>query len=299
MTPASDTILVTGGAGQLGTEIARELAGRYRVRSADLLASTEADESLECDVREIDAVRRAVAGVEAVCHLAGLDFGRAKQPEEYVAVNVVGTWNVLQAAAEAGCRKVVLASSLCSYGLLDAPGEWTPLYLPIDEQHPQRPYAPYSASKAMIEEAGRTWARAAGLEVVALQPMHVVSPAGLAEYLRFIAAADPGWLHQYVTLEDTAAAFRHALETPIAGYDSFLIGAEDSPLAEPTLEWYAERVGPLPTLRPNDAFRRHPRAALFSSAKAERMLGWRAERRLTDLGQEQAPRAADLAVRDE
>lgn len=284
MTGAAETVLITGGAGMIGTALARELSGRFEVRVADLRASTEADESVACDVREVGEVRAAVAGAAAVCHLAGLDYGRAEAPEEYVAINVLGAWNVLQAAAEAGCRRVVLASSVCSYGLLDAPEEWAPLYLPVDERHPQRPYEPYSCSKALVEEAGRTWSRAAGLEVVALQPVHVVSPGTVEEYLRFAAGAGRGWLHTYVAAEDVASAFRLALERPVRGYEQFLIGAEDSPFAEPTLEWYAERVGALPEVRPRDAFSRHPRAAVFSSARAEERLGWRAERRLADLG---------------
>lgn len=284
MTSDPSTVVVTGGAGMLGGAVTRELGAERRVRIADLVAPEGEMESVACDVREIDQVRAALAGADAVCHLAGLDFGRARGEEEYVPVNVAGSWNVLQAAAELGCRKVVLASSVCSYGLLDAPGRWLPRYLPVDEDHPQCPFSAYSASKAMVEEAGRTWARAAELEVIALQPLHVVSAASLPAYLEFVAAAERGWLHNYVVLEDVARAFRRAVEVELPGFHSFLVSAADSPLAAPTLSWFEQLTGSAPPRRrPADAFEREPRASVFSSRLAAELLGWRPRLRLADL----------------
>ena len=285
-----ETIVITGGAGQLGRALTRELGSERPLRLADLAAADGPPPVLACDVRRIEEVREVLTGASAVCHLAGLDFGRAATEEQYVAVNVVGAWNVLQAAAEVGCSKVVLASSICAYGLLDAPTKWAPEYLPIDEDHPQRPFAAYSASKVMVEEAGRTWVREADLEVVALQPAHVVSTESFDEYLSLVGAFGPGWLHSYVLADDVARAARLALETPVSGYEQLLISADEGPFPVPTLDWYSRLVGSPPPARPADAFVRDPFASVFSAARAADVLGWRPSGTLVDLDAEKAAR---------
>ena len=64
------------------------------------------------DVTDLDTVRGAVSGYNAIIHLAAIDLGVPATPERYFGVNVMGTWNVLQAAQEAGIAKVVLDQHL-------------------------------------------------------------------------------------------------------------------------------------------------------------------------------------------
>lgn len=282
--PATDRVVVTGGAGHVGRHVARELRSDHDVRVADLAAGELESEFRRCDVLDVEALRDTLRGAAAVCHLGGLDLDVAASAEDFVRVNAIGTWNVLQVAAELGVGTAVLASSSAAYGLFDHDPAWTPQRLPVDESHEQRPLGPYSFSKHVTEQAGRYWARVSDLRVVALQPLHVVSGRNLAEFRRFVADAPSDWPHNYVVAADVARAFRRAIETPGEPYDAFLVGARDSPLPGPTLTWFEERFGALPEQVDAGYFARDPRASLFSTARAAERLGWTPELTLADLG---------------
>jgi UDP-glucose 4-epimerase len=276
-------VLVTGGAGRLGRHVVEQLRGAgWDVVVADLAPGAG---ELRCDVLDIDQVRAAVAGASAVCHLAGLDYDTASAEQDFVAVNSVGTWNVLQAASEHGVHRVVLASSVCAYGLLDTGPEWRPRYLPIDEQHRQRPRDGYSVSKHVVEEMGHAWARR-GLSVICLQPMHVVFPGAAEPFLEFARSAPPEWLHQYVIADDAAAAFVCAVEVDGVAFETVLVSAAESPLATPTLDWYRDHVAALPPVLDPGLYAANPRASLFSTAKARELLGWTPRLTLADIGAE-------------
>src|SRR4051794_32374382 len=122
-------VVVTGGSGRLGRHVMRELGRDVDAVSADLIPNGSGAEHLTCDVLDLDAVRRCLRGADAVCHLAGLDYDTMAKPEDFVRVNTLGTWHVLQAAAEAGVRTVVLASSSAAYGLFDEHPTWRAQYL--------------------------------------------------------------------------------------------------------------------------------------------------------------------------
>src|SRR5579864_6709182 len=102
------TILVTGSIGGIGRAVVERLAGDGNaLRTLDRTARPPGQqaEHLPCDMRDIAAVRRAVDGVETVVHLAAISHDRYGSPEEVLAVNVLGTLNLLQACAEAGVRR--------------------------------------------------------------------------------------------------------------------------------------------------------------------------------------------------
>jgi UDP-glucose 4-epimerase len=118
-------VLVTGGAGFIGSHLVEHFQGKAEVRVLDNLRSgyrRNLDgfdvEFIEGSIMDTDAVKRAVEGVDYVFHLAALisvPESMAK-PRECVDLNVTGLLNVLEAAADAGARKLVLASSAAIYG---------------------------------------------------------------------------------------------------------------------------------------------------------------------------------------
>jgi UDP-glucose 4-epimerase len=173
--------LVTGGAGFIGSHLVERLLREgHAVRVLDNfttgkrtnLASVVADvDVIEGDVRDADAVTRAVAGCDWVFHEAAIvsvPYSVA-HPDQSTAVNLVGTLNVLQAAHVSGSvQRVVFASSAAIYGSDPA--------LPKTESMPASPVAPYGAEKYASEVYLATWHRLHGLRSMSLRYFNVFGP---------------------------------------------------------------------------------------------------------------------------
>jgi nucleoside-diphosphate-sugar epimerase len=266
--------VVTGGSGRVGRHVVRELSKHYDVVNADLVRADGDVPFAKVDVLDLDAVRDATSAADAVCHIAGIDYDRDVAPEEFIRVNVLGSWHVLQAAAENGISRVVLTSSVSACGLSEMRSDWLPRLLPIDEGHECRPTEPYSVSKLAVEQMGASFVHGTDMSVVCLRPVAVVLPESMAEYLAFVREPGRRWLFYYVTVQDVARAFTHALDPGAPRRGVFFLSAADTSLPEPTLEWYAQRVGPLPEAVNFDLYQENPRASVFSIDKARETLGW-------------------------
>ena len=281
----TDKVVVTGGSGRLGQYVLSELSTDYSVTNVDLVPGEIGVDLVRCDITDFEAVRAAVGGARAVCHLAALDYDTHALPHEYMRVNALGSWNVMQAAAETGVKRVVLTSSVSAFGLFEDGAERAlPRYLPVDEAHPCQPVAPYGISKLLAELAAERLAASYDIDVVCLRPLAVALRGSAARARDWVAGRPEGWLHNYVAATDVARAFRCAIEVEIDGFALFNIGAADTGVSEPTLQWYADQVGPPPTIREPGLYSDHPRAAVFSSAAARAGLGWEPRVSLDDIG---------------
>jgi len=173
-------VLVTGGAGFIGSNLVEALAASgLDVRVLDDTSTGSLDNLADIrpaprvvlgDVRDPEAVHNAASGVEVVYHLAALpSVARSVgDPITTHQVNVDGTLNVLQAARRAGVRRVVYASSSSVYG--DTPR------LPKDEGMPISPLSPYAASKTAGEAYCRSFSHVYELETVSLRFFNVFGP---------------------------------------------------------------------------------------------------------------------------
>ena len=174
------TVLVTGGAGFIGSHLAAQLALLgHEVRILDNLASGHRSNVLamgddvqlvEGDIQSYERVHNAVAGCDVVFHQAALpSVPRSVQdPLTSNATNVTGTLNVLLASRDAGVRRVVFASSSSIYG---AEPE-----LPAREDAAPRPISPYATAKLACEGYCRSFREVYGLETVALRYFNVFGP---------------------------------------------------------------------------------------------------------------------------
>jgi nucleoside-diphosphate-sugar epimerase len=153
-------VLVTGGAGYVGAELAEELVeAGHDARALDVLLHGQEDvaerlASLEvelqrADIRDEDARRRALQGVEAVVHLAAIvgDPACARDPELSNAVNVEGTRALVADARAAGVERLVFASTCSNYGRMADPT------VPIDETGELRPVSLYAEQKVAMERS--------------------------------------------------------------------------------------------------------------------------------------------------
>jgi nucleoside-diphosphate-sugar epimerase len=153
-------VLVTGGAGYVGAELVDELVvAGHDVRVLDVLLHGQEDvaerlasldvELLRADVRDRDARRRALQGIEGVVHLAAIvgDPACARDPELSNAVNVAGTLAVVEDARAAGVERLIFASTCSNYGRMADPT------VPIDESGELRPISLYAEQKVAMERS--------------------------------------------------------------------------------------------------------------------------------------------------
>lgn len=174
-------MLVTGGIGHVGKEVVRHLvAAGHTVRVIDLAKDVDLPEAdyAQCDICDLDSLRRQVDGCEGIVHLAAIPSPRRPGAEMF-RVNALGTFNVFQAAVDCGVGRVAQASSINALGYNYGTKPFPVQYLPIDEAHPTFTTDPYSYTKETVEDIGRYFWRRYGLSSVAFRLPDVV-PGGTA-----------------------------------------------------------------------------------------------------------------------
>lgn len=270
-------VLLTGSEGALGVHLGRHLRQHgYRVRGLDLRAATVEGEHVVADLLDLDAVRAAMTDVEAVVHSGAIPWER-DDSSHVVTTNVVGTFNVLQAAVEAGVERVVGLSSINAQG---SSGGWRePAYLPIDDDYPHHPMTPYQLSKHLMEEVCRSFSDRYSLVTICLRPVFVLHPATPhRETLGTAAFVDP-WRDEYwayVDVRDVADAVVRALRVEDVQHDRFLLAARDTSVPDETRTLVAREFAdvPWPTVDPEQYFADDPYRSLIDCAHTREVLGW-------------------------
>ena len=304
-------VLLTGGTGFLGKNLARALAGgghelRLLARPQSNLDGLPRElEIARGDVTDLDSLRRAASGCAVVMHTAALVKTWVSDPSAYERINVGGLRNVLEAAKEAGARIVYTSSFFAVGPSSDRPADES-------QVHPGGERTPYERTKAEADRLALA-AAAAGREIVLLYPGTIYGPGEmtegnyiarlLADHLngRFPGFVGPGdRLVSYTYVDDVVAGHLLALEKGRRGERYFLCGENRTmvemmgiasrlaflppprlhvPYAAATvmgalmLAW-AELTGHLPLLTPA-VVRTLKENWAYSSAKAERELGYR------------------------
>jgi UDP-glucose 4-epimerase len=232
-------VLITGGAGMIGSTIADILAREAEVDIVVLdnfvrgrranLAAAEATGKLEVidgDIRDREAVAKATSGADVVFHEAAIRITQCvEEPRLALEVLVDGTYNVVEAAADAGVGKVVTASSASVYGLAEE-------FPTTERQHPYGNRTLYGAAKAFNEGLLRSFNDMVGLDYVALRYFNVYGPRMdifgvytevLVRWMERIAAGQPPLIlgdgsqtMDFVYVDDVARANIAAATAPVS-----------------------------------------------------------------------------------
>ena len=156
-------IIVTGGIGHIGCATVESLLQQghsVRVLDRTAVADIESDvqetikdaDYTKVDITDFDSLEPHFDGADAVVHLAVLTYPGAGLEHDIFRINANGTFNIYRAAANAGIRRVVCASSINALGYNYGIKSFNIQYFPIDEEHPPFTTDPYSFSKGIVEE---------------------------------------------------------------------------------------------------------------------------------------------------
>ncbi len=292
------SVLVTGGAGFIGSHVAEALLreGREVTILDDLSSGKEenlpdAARFIRGSILEEKALEEAMKGVEAVVHLAArvairdsfrhfLDDARA---------NVMGTLNVLRLAGERGIRRLLFASSMAVYADRNEP-------VPIPETFPREPISPYGVSKLASEQYLLLLAGRQGISPVILRYFNVYGPRQaftpyvgvvtifakrLVEGLPPLVFGDGEQQRDFVHVEDVARATLLALDSGLGG-EVFNVGTGKGTSVNEVARILIDRLSP--GLHPHhlDAQPGEIRHAIADISKIGRLLGFRPARRFPE-----------------
>jgi len=172
-------ILVTGGTGTVGRRCVARL-----VRSGHTVRVIGLDEDLEiegaqyhrCDITDYVAVREQIRDINGIVHLAAIPNPAGGTAQDIFHINCTGTFNVYQAAAEEGVKRVVSASSINALGFNFSVKPFQLSYFPMDEAHPRQTTDPYSLSKQILEDTADYFWRRDSISSVCLRLPAVHDP---------------------------------------------------------------------------------------------------------------------------
>ena len=233
-------LLVTGAAGRLGRPLTERFARDHEIVAYDRADPPEALPDsvhyIQGDLRDADQVHQAAAGAEIVVHLGAIpgQVPSVRQSEIF-AINVQGTYHVLDAAARAGARTVVLASSLCAIGFPDSLDDHGLSYLPVDEDHPCRPRHAYDLSKLTNEHNAEMVTRLTGITTICFRFPALLDVRN-APWLPLEDDKDPPRLPlgDYLDLQDAVSVIETAFNRRDLTHEVLFIAAETSGTRQPT-----------------------------------------------------------------
>jgi uronate dehydrogenase len=200
--PHFDTILITGAAGRLGTQLRRGLAPLARhLRLTDRVAidDLQPNESAHvADLADAEAMAALCEGVEAIVHFGGAPMERPW--DEVLSSSIRGSYHIYEGARKAGVKRVIYASSVHAIG-------YHRLEDQIDAHSPHRPDSLYGLSKCFVEDLGRLYWDKFGIETVALRI-----------FSSFPEPADRRMLWSWLSFDDCVRLVSAALIAPRVGF---------------------------------------------------------------------------------
>ena len=289
-------ILFTGGTGKAGRHVLPVLLSHgYEILNFDLhpfdhpgifsLIGDVTDEAQVFNAMTMHFGRTGLAAgkppgpVDAVVHFAALPRIFIKSDNETYRVNVMGTYNVIEAAMKLGIHKVIIASSETTYGVCFAEGDKDFHHFPLEEDYDTDPMDSYGLSKVVNEKTARAFAMRFGVDIYALRIGNVIEPH---EYTRFPGfVADPpsrkrnAW--SYIDARDLGQIVHLCLQKDGLGFQVFNAVNDTITAALPTAVFLAKYCPDTPVTRPLTG-----NEAPLSNRKAREILGFKEQHNWRD-----------------
>ncbi|MDB5664508.1 NAD(P)-dependent oxidoreductase [Cypionkella sp.] len=282
-------VLFTGGSGKAGRHTVAYLAAQgHKVLNVDRVplkhpgvADLNADicdagqmytaMAAHMDEAELDA--GAAPGFDAVVHFAAVPALLLQAENETYRVNVMGTYNVLEAACKLGIPKVIIASSETTYGVCFSNGIVDPKVLPLEEDYDIDPMDSYGMSKKVNEATARSFQRRFGNDIYALRIGNVIEPHEYrARFPGFFA--DPGQRRRntfsYIDARDLGQIVDLALRKDGLGFQVFNATNDTNSVCQSNQELLARFFPNVPLSRPVGAHE-----SLLSNRKVREVLGFK------------------------
>lgn len=306
-------VLVVGGAGYIGSHAARALrrAGHEVIIFDNLSTGFESlaagFELVKGDVLDANALARVLPRAQAIMHFAAHAYvgESVTNPRKYFRNNVEGGLSLLNAALDAGVKKIIFSSTCAVYG--------EPQKVPIEENIPRQPVNPYGVTKLFFEQALEAYDRAYGFRYTSLRyfnaagadesgeigelhdpethliPLAMRAAAGLGPALQIFGSdyptPDGTCIRDYIHVNDLASVHVKALEHLAAGKESLAVnvgtgkGASVQEVISAVEKVSGKKVPH--TLAPRRAG--DPPALVANPAKAQSLLQWKATRGLDEV----------------
>ncbi len=282
-------VMFTGGSGKAGRHVVQYLVDqgcqvlnidrtpldhpKVRTLITDITDSGQVFNALSSymGLREFDPSLRPVKP-DAVVHFAAIPRIMITPDNEVFRINTMGTYNVIEAAVTLGIRKIIIASSETTYGLVFSHEPRDPAYLPLDEDYPVDPPDSYALSKICNEATAKSFATRSGFDIYAIRIGNVIEPHEYANFPGFFANPEgrKRILWSYIDARDLGQLIMRAIQTDGLGYQVFNAAQDDCSSDLPTAELLRRYYPNVRLTRPLGEYE-----TLLANRKAREMLGFR------------------------
>lgn len=285
-------VIVTGGSGMAGKWVVKDLVDNgYEVVNLDIVPMKDRlVRTVITDLTDAGQVYNALSmtmvqhefspsirpePIDAIVHFAAIPRVMTHPDNEVFRINVMGTYNVLDAASKLGINKVIIASSETTYGIVFADEYRDPLYFPLDEAYPtndQHPTDSYATSKVINETTARMFHERSGMDIYAFRIGNVIDINDYENFPKFFA--DPEFRRRitwsYIDARDLAQACRLGIEKDGLGFEIFNVAADDVSSDLPTQELLNRFYPNVPVKKQLGEFE-----TLLSNEKIKNVLGFK------------------------
>lgn len=282
-------VLFTGGSGKAGRHVVAHLAAAgHRVLNVDQVAlKMDGVHDVLGDITDAGqmfSLMNSHAGYDeletgqgaqvfdAVVHFAAIPRMMMAADQETFRVNTMGTYNVIEAAAKMGVKKIIIASSETTYGVCFSDGVVDPHQFPLDEDYDIDPMDSYGLSKKVNEATARSFARRFGIDIYALRIGNVIEPHEYDQFPGFFAnpASRRRIAFSYIDARDLGQIVDLCLHKDGLGYQVFNAANDTNSVARKNADLLAEFFPNVPVTRELGDYE-----GLLSNRKIREVLGFK------------------------